>query len=128
MRESRIVLDFVPSILELVVWQSLVIAHPSAQTRVSESPRRAVERSSLVSWANANPPLESCAKCVTAITALITETEKEFNIEIASRQKSIDAIHSELRESSAMLGEQRRRLEQLLADKKERERRKHKIV
>jgi regulatory protein SWI6 len=72
--------------------------------------------------------LVSLTDIVKAITSLITTTEREFATELAARQKSINAIHSELRESSAMLGEQRRRLERIREEKKERMRRKIKIV
>jgi regulatory protein SWI6 len=62
-----------------------------------------------------------------AITSLLNETEKEFTTEILAKQSIIDSIHAELREASAQLGEEQRRLEKLQALAKEREERKQKI-
>lgn len=63
-----------------------------------------------------------------AITSLLNETEKEFTSEIQAKQTVIDSIHAELREASAQLGEEQRRLERLQARAKEREERKQKTA
>ena len=63
-----------------------------------------------------------------AITSLLNETEKEFTTEIQAKQSIIDLIHAELRDASAQLGEEQRRLEKLQARAKEREERKQKIA
>jgi regulatory protein SWI6 len=47
---------------------------------------------------------------------------------MAAKQAVIDSIHAQLRESSAQLGEERRRLERLQARAKERRERKQKIA
>jgi regulatory protein SWI6 len=65
---------------------------------------------------------------VSAITSLLSQTEKEFSSEMAAKQSIIDSIHVQLRESSAHLGEERRRLERLQQRAKEREERKQKIA
>lgn len=62
-----------------------------------------------------------------AITSLLSETEREFTTEMAAKQSVIDSIHSQLRESSAQLGEERRRLEHLQVRAKDRDERKQKI-
>jgi regulatory protein SWI6 len=64
---------------------------------------------------------------ISAITSLLSDTEKEFAAEMDAKQKIIDTIHKQLRESSAQLGEERRRLETLQKRAEKREQRKHKI-
>jgi regulatory protein SWI6 len=59
---------------------------------------------------------------------LVTDVEKEFSKELDSKQARIDNLHSQLRESSALLGEQRRRREQLEMEAKEQSSRKHKLT
>jgi regulatory protein SWI6 len=54
--------------------------------------------------------------------------EKEFTKELDSKQARIDNLHSQLRESSALLGEQRRRREQLETQAKEQSTRKQKLA
>jgi regulatory protein SWI6 len=63
-----------------------------------------------------------------AITSLLSDTEVEFNREMEAKQTQIDSIHMKLRDSSAALGEERRRLEGLQARAKECEERKLKIA
>jgi DNA repair exonuclease SbcCD ATPase subunit len=63
-----------------------------------------------------------------AITSLLNETEKEFSTEIQAKQSIIDSIHAELRDASAQLGEEQRRLERLQARQKARDERKQKIA
>ena len=65
---------------------------------------------------------------ISAITSLLSDTEVEFNREMEAKQTQIDSIHMKLRDSSAALGEERRRLEGLQAHAKEREERKLKIA
>lgn len=65
---------------------------------------------------------------IPAITSLLSETEKEFATEMEAKQSTIDAIHTQLREASAQLGDERRRLEALQVRAKEREQRKQKIA
>jgi regulatory protein SWI6 len=65
---------------------------------------------------------------VTAITSLLQETEREFTVEMQAKQAVIDSIHAQLRDSSAQLGEERRRLERLQVRAKERTERKQKIA
>jgi len=68
------------------------------------------------------------ALTTTAITSLLNETEKEFTAEIQAKQSIIDSIHAELRDASAQLGEEQRRLERLQARAKARDERKQKIA
>lgn len=63
---------------------------------------------------------------IIAITTLVTETELEFSKEMDKKQAVIDDLHTQLRDASGELGEQRRRLEGLQADMNERESRKRK--
>ncbi|TAQ91636.1 hypothetical protein B7494_g97 [Chlorociboria aeruginascens] len=70
---------------------------------------------------------ESSGDIITSITQLLTQTEEEFIREMATKQAGIDSIHVKLRESSAILGEERRRLETLQQRAREREERKIKI-
>lgn len=65
---------------------------------------------------------------LTAITSLLSETEREFTLEMQAKQSIIDSIHNQLRESSAQLGEERRRLERLQIRAKQREERVQKIA
>jgi regulatory protein SWI6 len=57
---------------------------------------------------------------------LVTETELEFSKEIDKKQAVIDDLHTQLRDASGELGEQRRHLEGLQAELNERESRKRK--
>ncbi|RFU29853.1 hypothetical protein B7463_g6475, partial [Scytalidium lignicola] len=70
---------------------------------------------------------ESSGDIISSITSLLAETEGEFSREMESKQATIDSIHSKLRESSAQLGEERRRLESLLERSKALEERTLKI-
>jgi hypothetical protein len=63
-----------------------------------------------------------------AISTLLAETENEFTAEMNAKQAQIDAIHVKLRESSAILGQERSRLEMLKKETKEREERELKIA
>jgi ankyrin repeat protein len=63
-----------------------------------------------------------------AISTLLTETESEFTAEMDAKQAQIDTIHVKLRESSAILGQERSRLDSLKKETKEREERKMKIA
>ncbi len=63
---------------------------------------------------------------IIAITTLVTETEQEFSKEMDKKQAVIDDLHTQLRDASGELGEQRRRLESLQAEMNERESRKRK--
>jgi regulatory protein SWI6 len=63
-----------------------------------------------------------------AISSLVTDVEKEFSKELDSKQARIDNLHSQLREASALLGEQRRRREQLETEAKEQASRKHRLA
>jgi regulatory protein SWI6 len=77
------------------------------------------------------PNLLPCVKAPltsTAITSLLSETEREFSQEMQAKQSVIDSIHGQLRESSAQLGEERRRLEGLQTRAKRREEQKQKIT
>lgn len=56
-----------------------------------------------------------------AISALLSETEKEFQAEMEAKQNITNQIHKQLRESSAQLGEERRRLEEIQQRAKERD-------
>lgn len=58
-----------------------------------------------------------------AISTLLTETENEFTAEMTAKQAKIDSIHIKLRESSALLGQERSRLEALRATTKARDER-----
>ncbi|KAF4620144.1 hypothetical protein G7Y89_g14681 [Cudoniella acicularis] len=57
-----------------------------------------------------------------------SDVEREFTEELNAKQARIDSLHTELRESSAALGEQRRCVEKLDAEAKGREARKAKIA
>ncbi|KAH8809014.1 hypothetical protein F5884DRAFT_677166 [Xylogone sp. PMI_703] len=70
---------------------------------------------------------ESSGDIISSITTLLAETEGEFSREMESKQATIDSIHSKLREASAQLGEERRRLDSLLERTKALEERKLKI-
>src|SRR6187402_3020426 len=61
---------------------------------------------------------------ILAITTLLTQTENEFTKEVDKNQTEIDDLHVQLRDASGELGEQRRRVETLQADAKDRESRK----
>lgn len=63
-----------------------------------------------------------------AISTLLAETETEFTAEMDAKQAQIDSIHVKLRESSAILGQERSRLDALKKETKEREERKLKIA
>lgn len=54
--------------------------------------------------------------------------EREFNSELEKKQTRIDSLHAKLRESSALLGEQRRRREMIETEAKEQSARKHKLT
>jgi hypothetical protein len=56
----------------------------------------------------------------------VTETEAEFSKEMDKKQAVIDDLHTQLRDASGELGEQRRRVETLQAEANERESRKRK--
>ncbi len=56
----------------------------------------------------------------------MTETEAEFSKEMDKKQAVIDDLHTQLRDASGELGEQRRRVETLQAEANERESRKRK--
>lgn len=71
---------------------------------------------------------ESSGEIINSISTLLTETENEFTAEMDAKQAQIDAIHVKLRESSAILGQERNRLESLKKETKEREERKMKIA
>jgi len=64
----------------------------------------------------------------TAISTLLAQTENEFTTEMSAKQTQIDTIHAKLRESSATLGIERTRLEDLKKQAKERDERKLKIA
>ncbi len=65
---------------------------------------------------------------VLAITTLLTQTESEFSKEMDKKQAAIDDLHVQLRDASGELGDQRRRIEILQAEAKERDARKTKIA
>lgn len=65
---------------------------------------------------------------VPAIATLLNQTENEFGKEMDKKQATIDDLHSQLRDASGKLGDQRRRVEQLQAEAKERDARKTKIA
>lgn len=71
---------------------------------------------------------ESSGEIITSISALLSGTEKEFSSEIMAKQTIIDSMHKQLRECSAQLGEERRRLDPLQRRAKERDERKQKIT
>lgn len=62
-----------------------------------------------------------------AITQLLQQTEAEFTNELNSKKQAIDKVHQQLRDTSAQLGEQRRKYEAELAESKIRDTRKLKI-
>lgn len=63
-----------------------------------------------------------------AITTLLNQTESEFSKEIDKKQAFIDDLHAQLRDASGELGDQRRRVEILQAEAKERDARKTKTA
>ncbi|KAL3418487.1 start control protein Cdc10 [Phlyctema vagabunda] len=71
---------------------------------------------------------EKSGDIITSIASLLSGIEKEFTKEMDSKQAIIDSYHSQLRESSADLGTQRRRLEVLQARVKEIQERKVRIA
>ncbi|KAI9733816.1 MAG: transcriptional regulator swi6 [Claussenomyces sp. TS43310] len=71
---------------------------------------------------------ESSGDIISSITSLLSETEKEFTMEMQAKQTVIDSLHAQLRESSAKLGEERRHLEELQIRAKERAERTQKIA
>ncbi|TVY22894.1 Start control protein cdc10 [Lachnellula hyalina] len=58
---------------------------------------------------------ESSSNIITSISSLVSDVESEFAREMEMKQIRIDTLHTQLRDSSAMLGEQRRRVETLQA-------------
>jgi regulatory protein SWI6 len=62
-----------------------------------------------------------------AISSLLAQTENDFAEEMGAKQDLIDATHSQLRECSAQLGEERRKLEALQTRASEKTERRHKI-
>lgn len=58
---------------------------------------------------------------------MVSAIEREFSEEVSAKQARIDSLHAQLRESSALLGEQRRRVEQIETAAKDQESKKAKI-
>ncbi|CAL3962970.1 unnamed protein product [Diplocarpon coronariae] len=75
-----------------------------------------------------NERKESSTEIINSITALLNQTESEFGKEINKKQAAIDDLHAQLRDASGELGEQRRRVELLQTEAKERDARKSKIA
>ncbi|OBT94573.1 transcriptional regulator swi6 [Pseudogymnoascus verrucosus] len=71
---------------------------------------------------------ENSGDVISSITTLLSQTEAEFAQEMTAKQSAIDSIHTQLRSSSAHLGEERRRLERLQHLAKARDERKCKIT
>ncbi|RDW69431.1 hypothetical protein BP6252_08451 [Coleophoma cylindrospora] len=71
---------------------------------------------------------EKSGDIITSIASLLANIEKEFTKEMDTKQAVIDTYHNQLRESSAELGTQRRRLEAVQARIKEIQERKVKIA
>ncbi|KAH8678846.1 hypothetical protein BGZ60DRAFT_401990 [Tricladium varicosporioides] len=65
---------------------------------------------------------------ISSITSVVSDIQQEFNEELAAKQTRIDSLHTQLRESSAQLGDQRRRVEELAALSKEQDSKKTKIA
>ena len=63
-----------------------------------------------------------------AMSSLLSGTEKEFASEMRAKQDLIDATHAQLRECSAILGEERRKLDGLQKRAAERTKRQEKIA
>ncbi|TVY60849.1 Start control protein cdc10 [Lachnellula suecica] len=70
---------------------------------------------------------ESSTDIISSISSLVSDAETEFAREMEAKQVRIDTLHAQLRESSAMLGEQRRRVEALQENATEQSTRKLKI-
>ncbi|CAG8977980.1 hypothetical protein HYALB_00001862 [Hymenoscyphus albidus] len=65
---------------------------------------------------------------ISSISSLVTDVSQEFSNELDKRQARIDALHAQLREQSALLGEQRRRRAMIEAQAKEQQAQKHKYA
>jgi ankyrin repeat protein len=70
------------------------------------------------------PPNSRKLTIILAITNLLSATHSEFATELSTKQSQIDAVHHSLRNASAHLGEERRKLERLQTAKSERNERK----
>ncbi|KAG4442376.1 hypothetical protein IFR05_002154 [Cadophora sp. M221] len=75
-----------------------------------------------------NERKESSSEIINSITTLLNQTESEFSKEIDKKQAVIDDLHAQLRDASGELGEQRRRVEILQSEAKERDARKTKTA
>ncbi|PVH82168.1 apses transcription factor-like protein [Cadophora sp. DSE1049] len=75
-----------------------------------------------------NERKESSSEIINSITTLLNQTESEFSKEIDKKQAVIDDLHAQLRDASGELGDQRRRVEILQAEAKERDARKTKTA
>lgn len=65
---------------------------------------------------------------IIAVTTLISDTENSFRSELQAKQSLIDQTHAKLRETSSLLGEEKRRLEELQRKVEERKELKHHIM
>ncbi|KAG9237787.1 hypothetical protein BJ875DRAFT_121236 [Amylocarpus encephaloides] len=65
---------------------------------------------------------------IASISSMVTDVEREFTKELDDKQTRIDSLHAQLRESSALLGEQRRRRDLIETQAKEQAARKHKLA
>ncbi|KAH0559927.1 hypothetical protein GP486_003550 [Trichoglossum hirsutum] len=70
---------------------------------------------------------ETSKEIMSSISSLLAQTENDFAEEMGTKQDLIDATHSQLRECSGQLGEERRKLQALQTRASEKTERRHKI-
>ncbi|KAI9805086.1 MAG: hypothetical protein M1825_000920 [Sarcosagium campestre] len=70
---------------------------------------------------------ETSRDIISSISSFLADTERDFALEMRTRQEAIDTAHSQLRECSALLGEERRKLATLHARAAARAERRRKI-
>ncbi|CZT45399.1 related to transcription factor [Rhynchosporium secalis] len=75
-----------------------------------------------------NERKETSDEIITSIATLLNQTGSEFTKEMDRKQTVIDDLHAQLRDASGELGEQRRKVEMLQAEAKERDARKTKTA
>ncbi|KAL2070814.1 hypothetical protein VTL71DRAFT_13840 [Oculimacula yallundae] len=75
-----------------------------------------------------NERKETSDEIISSIATLLNQTGSEFTKEMDRKQTVIDDLHAQLRDASGELGEQRRRVEILQAEAKERDARKTKTA
>ncbi|MCJ1479715.1 transcriptional regulator swi6 [Lambiella insularis] len=76
--------------------------HPSSSQSLPSQEKSALHKVS-----------DSSRDLMSSITTLLTDTEASFRTEIQAKQSLIDQTHAKLRETSSLLSEERRRLEEL---------------